>query len=156
MFEIFKKSLFAGLGLAVVTKTKLESVLEKLVEEGKMSRDEAEKMGQELLDSGEQTDLFVLELSSFQLETTDSLNATVSVILNISEDHMDRYSSLSDYLAAKVRICSGEGLIVINADDESINAALTAEKTARNILYFTLGKPHNENTFGLIDVDGEM
>jgi len=53
MFEIFKKSLFAGLGLAVVTKTKLESVLEKLVEEGKMSRDEAEKMGKELLESGE-------------------------------------------------------------------------------------------------------
>ncbi|MFC1844663.1 phasin family protein [Thermodesulfobacteriota bacterium] len=53
MFEIFKKSLFAGLGLAVVTKTKLESVLEKLVEEGKMSREEAEKMGKELLDSGE-------------------------------------------------------------------------------------------------------
>jgi len=53
MFEIFKKSLFAGLGLAVVTKTKLESVLEKLVAEGKMSRDEAEKLGQELLESGE-------------------------------------------------------------------------------------------------------
>ena len=53
MFEIFKKSLFAGLGLAVVTKTKLEKVLEKLVEEGKMSREEAEKMGQELLESGE-------------------------------------------------------------------------------------------------------
>ena len=53
MFEIFKKSLFAGLGLAVVTKTKLESVLDKLVEEGKMSRDEAEKMGQDLLESGE-------------------------------------------------------------------------------------------------------
>ncbi|KPK27720.1 MAG: hypothetical protein AMJ61_04530 [Desulfobacterales bacterium SG8_35_2] len=53
MFEIFKKSLFAGLGLAVVTKTKLESVLEKLVEEGKMSRDEAEKLGQDLLESGE-------------------------------------------------------------------------------------------------------
>jgi polyhydroxyalkanoate synthesis regulator phasin len=53
MFEIFKKSLFAGLGLAVVTKTKLESALEKLVEEGKLSREEAEKMGQELLDSGE-------------------------------------------------------------------------------------------------------
>ena len=53
MFEIFKKSLFAGLGLAVVTKTKLESVLDKLVEEGKMSRDEAEKMAKELLESGE-------------------------------------------------------------------------------------------------------
>jgi polyhydroxyalkanoate synthesis regulator phasin len=53
MFEIFKKSLFAGLGLAVVTKTKLESVLGKLVDEGKMSREEAEKMGKELLDSGE-------------------------------------------------------------------------------------------------------
>jgi polyhydroxyalkanoate synthesis regulator phasin len=53
MFEIFKKSLFAGLGLVVVTKSKMESVLEKLVEEGKMSRDEAEKMGKELLESGE-------------------------------------------------------------------------------------------------------
>ena len=53
MFEIFKKSIFAGLGLAVVTKTKLESVLEKLVEEGKLSRGEAEKMGKELLESGE-------------------------------------------------------------------------------------------------------
>jgi polyhydroxyalkanoate synthesis regulator phasin len=53
MFEIFKKSLFAGLGLAVVTKTKLESALDKLVEEGKLSRSEAEKMGQELLESGE-------------------------------------------------------------------------------------------------------
>ena len=53
MFEIFKKSIFAGLGLAVVTKTKLESVLEKLVEGGKLSRGEAEKMGNELLESGE-------------------------------------------------------------------------------------------------------
>ena len=53
MFEIFKKSLFAGLGLAVVTKTKMENVLDKLVEEGKMSRDEAERMGKELLESGE-------------------------------------------------------------------------------------------------------
>jgi polyhydroxyalkanoate synthesis regulator phasin len=53
MFEIFKKSLFAGLGLVVVTKTKLESVMDRLVEEGKMSRDEAEKMARELLESGE-------------------------------------------------------------------------------------------------------
>lgn len=53
MFEVFKKGLYAGLGLAVVTKAKLESVLEKLVAEGKMSREEAEKMGQELLESGE-------------------------------------------------------------------------------------------------------
>lgn len=63
MFEMFKKSLFAGLGLAVVTKTKLEKVLEKLVEEGKMSREEAEKMGQELLESGEkQWDDFEIKL----------------------------------------------------------------------------------------------
>ena len=53
MFEIFKKSLFAGLGLAVVTKAKMESIMERLVEEGKMSREEAEKMSQELLESGE-------------------------------------------------------------------------------------------------------
>lgn len=53
MFDFIKKSLFAGLGLAVVTKTKLETVMEKLVEEGKMSKEEAEKTLQDLLESGE-------------------------------------------------------------------------------------------------------
>ena len=48
-------------------------------------------------------DLYVLELSSFQLETTSSLEAAVAAVLNVSADHMDRYASLEDYAAAKAR-----------------------------------------------------
>ena len=71
----------------------------------------------ELLDAGAQ--LYVLELSSFQLETTYSLDAQVATILNISEDHMDRYRSLADYLAAKQRIYDGCEVAVWNRDDEN-------------------------------------
>ncbi|MGN5135453.1 Mur ligase family protein [Aeromonas veronii] len=49
-------------------------------------------------------DLCVLELSSFQLETTHSLRAAASVVLNLSEDHMDRYQGMADYRAAKMEI----------------------------------------------------
>lgn len=76
MFEIFKKGLFAGLGLAVVTKTKLESVLKKLVEEGKMSRDEAEKMGKELLESGEKQ---WTDLESYLQETIKGFLANMDI-----------------------------------------------------------------------------
>jgi len=62
-------------------------------------------------------DLFVLELSSFQLETTTSLNAEAAVILNISEDHLDRYPDMHSYAAAKQRIFRGCKQIVVNRDD---------------------------------------
>lgn len=62
-------------------------------------------------------DLYVLELSSFQLETTYSLHAAASTILNLSEDHMDRYSSYSDYQRAKQRIYRNSSVAVINSDD---------------------------------------
>ncbi len=63
-------------------------------------------------------DLYVLELSSFQLETTESLGAEVAVILNVSEDHMDRYADMSDYLAAKRRIFRACRKLVVNRDDD--------------------------------------
>ncbi|WP_101674532.1 UDP-N-acetylmuramoyl-L-alanine--D-glutamate ligase [Alloalcanivorax mobilis] len=65
------------------------------------------------LDAG----LYILELSSFQLETTYSLNAQVASILNVSQDHLDRYSKFSDYLAAKQRIYDGCQVAVWNRDD---------------------------------------
>ena len=68
--------------------------------------------------------LYVLELSSFQLETTYSLNPKAATILNISADHLDRYSSLADYIVAKKRIFQGDGTIVINADDSHVVALL--------------------------------
>lgn len=62
-------------------------------------------------------DLYVLELSSFQLESTDSLRPVAATILNLSEDHMDRYEGMADYLTAKQRIYRGAQTAVINRDD---------------------------------------
>jgi UDP-N-acetylmuramoylalanine--D-glutamate ligase len=68
----------------------------------------------------EPMELCVLELSSFQLETTESLHPTVSTILNISPDHMDRYSSVEEYYAAKARIYRKSQKIVVNLDDDFV------------------------------------
>ena len=55
-------------------------------------------------DQGALPEVWVLELSSFQLETTETLNATAATVLNISDDHLDRYIDLDDYASAKARI----------------------------------------------------
>ncbi|MBS0848468.1 UDP-N-acetylmuramoyl-L-alanine--D-glutamate ligase [Citrobacter sp. JGM124] len=63
-------------------------------------------------------DLYVLELSSFQLETTYSLKAAAATILNVTEDHMDRYPlGLGQYRSAKLRIYDNAAVCVVNADD---------------------------------------
>ncbi len=67
----------------------------------------------------EPCDLYVLELSSFQLETTFSLQAAAATILNLSEDHLDRYDGMAGYLAAKQRIYAGAQHILINRDDDA-------------------------------------
>lgn len=61
--------------------------------------------------------LYILELSSFQLETTESLNADISTILNLSEDHLDRYSSYQAYIDAKHKIYQQSQSVLINRDD---------------------------------------
>ena len=97
-------------------------------------------------------DLYVLELSSFQLETTYSLNAHASVVLNVSPDHMDRYSSLKNYANTKKRIYSGQGLMVLNKDEEYIHSIMDSK---RDTIYFSLGAPEGEN-FGLINHNNEV
>ncbi|MGR5211427.1 UDP-N-acetylmuramoyl-L-alanine--D-glutamate ligase [Vibrio rotiferianus] len=62
-------------------------------------------------------DLYVLELSSFQLETTSSLKLKAAAFLNLSEDHMDRYEGMTDYRQAKLRIFDSAELAVVNRDD---------------------------------------
>ncbi|ABM02982.1 UDP-N-acetylmuramoylalanine--D-glutamate ligase [Psychromonas ingrahamii 37] len=63
-------------------------------------------------------DLYILELSSFQLETTFSLNADIATLLNISEDHMDRYDSYAQYTAAKHRLYQQCKMALYNRDDK--------------------------------------
>jgi len=61
--------------------------------------------------------LYVLELSSFQLETTHELNALAATVLNVSDDHMDRYATKMDYFQAKQRIFNGCKNAIVNLDD---------------------------------------
>jgi UDP-N-acetylmuramoylalanine--D-glutamate ligase len=76
-------------------------------------------LGEPALDLLEQPipDLYVLELSSFQLETTSSLVLQAAAVLNVSADHMDRYPSVAAYARAKGRILANASTVVLNADD---------------------------------------
>jgi UDP-N-acetylmuramoylalanine--D-glutamate ligase len=83
-------------------------------------------------------DVYVLELSSFQLETTWSLNALAATVLNITPDHMDRYGTLDDYAAAKARVFRGNGLMVLNADDSLVSSMAIPGRAS---VHFTLDAP---------------
>lgn len=69
-----------------------------------------------------EVDLYVLELSSFQLERTSALNAAVATVLNVTPDHMDRHGNLEQYAVGKKRIFNGDGVVVLNADDPIVSA----------------------------------
>ncbi len=96
-------------------------------------------------------ELYVMELSSFQLETTDQLGAEVATVLNVSEDHMDRYSGLPAYHLAKHRIFRGARQVVVNRQD-----ALSRPLIGENVPCWTFGlnKP-DINGFGLREENGE-
>jgi UDP-N-acetylmuramoylalanine--D-glutamate ligase len=90
--------------------------------------------------------LYVLELSSFQLETTSNLRTRAAVVLNISPDHLDRYASVEEYAAAKARVFAKSETIVINADDPRVAAMIQPRK---RIVRFGLRDPSDEQFFGL-------
>jgi UDP-N-acetylmuramoylalanine--D-glutamate ligase len=81
-------------------------------------------LGEPALDLLEQPvpELYVLELSSYQLETTHSLATAVATVLNVTPDHLDRYDSVEDYAAAKARIFDGSEAAVVNLDDSRVRA----------------------------------
>jgi UDP-N-acetylmuramoylalanine--D-glutamate ligase len=80
-------------------------------------------LGEPALDLLDHTaELYVLELSSYQLETTESLRLRAGVILNLSADHLDRYGTMDNYLAAKARLFRDCQTEVINADDALLQA----------------------------------
>ena len=85
-------------------------------------------------------DLYVMELSSFQLETTHSLKAISAVVLNVSEDHMDRYDSYSDYAAAKQVVYQPCHCAVVNRDDALVMAML-ATSQYETMVSFGLSAP---------------
>jgi UDP-N-acetylmuramoylalanine--D-glutamate ligase len=101
----------------------------------------------DLLD--ESVELYILELSSFQLESTFSLKPRAAVVLNISEDHMDRYQDLDEYAETKAKIYQQAEIQVVNRDDPRVTAMVEGESS----LGFTLNAPAGSD-FGLHELDG--
>ena len=95
-------------------------------------------------------DVFVLELSSFQLETTWSLAPTAAAVLNVTENHLDRYAGLADYAAAKARIFAGSGVQVVNRDDALSSAMRIPGRTVES---FGSSVPTGEGEWGLVRFD---
>ena len=91
---------------------------------------------------------WVLELSSYQLETTWTLNAAAATMLNLSEDHFDRYADLADYGAAKARIFQGAGIQVLNRDDP---ASMAMALPGRRVVSFGLDAPPTTRDYGVAD-----
>ncbi len=94
-------------------------------------------------------DVYVLELSSFQLETTTNLKLDAATVLNVCEDHMDRYDNFADYAASKARLLAHTKVAVLNRDD-----ATTLAMRAENAISFGLNAAHKANDFGLTVDDG--
>jgi len=95
-------------------------------------------------------DLYVLELSSFQLQTTSSLRLQGAVVLNVTADHLDRYDSIEDYAAAKRRIFAHAATLVLNADDPRV---ASMRRAGARTLTFSLERADAD--YGLI-VDGRI
>jgi UDP-N-acetylmuramoylalanine--D-glutamate ligase len=104
------------------------------------------------IDEKRRPDIWVLELSSFQLETTRTLNADAATVLNVTDDHLDRHGDMDAYAEAKAAIFAGGGAQVLNADDARVRAMARAGQRA---VYFGLGEPVAQDSYGLRKLDGE-
>jgi UDP-N-acetylmuramoylalanine--D-glutamate ligase len=142
--------------LVAITGSNAKSTVTTLV--GQMAKDAGIKvavggnLGTPVLDLlDDSKELYVLELSSFQLETVSRLDAKVATILNLSPDHMDRYDSLQAYHAAKLRVYFGAENIVVNRNDVLTHPPLAAG--AKPIFF---GGAAEFRTFGLIPDAGEI
>ena len=95
-------------------------------------------------------DVWVLELSSFQLVYTDSLNATAATVLNITQDHLDWHGDMSSYAQAKARIFGKNTICVLNRDDSLVVGLLSDEqKSERAVVTFGSNSPDEQGAFGI-------
>ncbi len=98
-------------------------------------------------------DVFVLELSSYQLETTSSLKPAAAAVLNVTANHMDRYAGIADYAAAKARIFNNATVQVLNRDDPIVRLMRRPGETLQT---FGASVPISEEEWGLVKrPDGE-
>ncbi len=98
------------------------------------------------LEEHPETEIFVLELSSFQLEMTYTLHPVAATVLNVSEDHLDRYADMDDYAATKARIFKAGGVQVLNREDPR-----TMTMAQHDVVTFGLDASEQDNEYGLRD-----
>ena len=96
-------------------------------------------------------EVWVLELSSFQLATTRSLVCDAAAVLNVTEDHLDWHDTLDSYAAAKARIYTAKTIRVLNRDD--VRVAVMVRKDA-NIVTFGTDAPNSGDSYGIVDDHG--
>jgi len=91
-------------------------------------------------------DVYVLELSSFQLESTSTLDPAAATVLNVTEDHLDRYDGMADYAAAKARIFQGAGIQILNRLD---TWSMSMARAGREVVTFGTDAPRSDGDWGL-------
>ncbi len=123
----------------------------------------ADRMDRQLL-----PEVWVLELSSFQLDAVEVFEPSAATVLNISQDHLDWHGSMRAYLAAKAQVFSGGGLMVLNRDDPLVmgmrpkppTTATPKERKSRmpakprDFVTFGAGMPQRPGDFGIEEVNG--
>ena len=131
-------------------KTTVTTLLGAMAEQAGVNAAIAGNIGVPVLDlvSDHSIELFILELSSFQLETTHQLNLCCATILNLSDDHLDRYDDFSGYVAAKQRIYHHSETVVTNRQDRlTIPVSTPASK------HYSFGNdaPRDDWQYGITD-----
>lgn len=108
-------------------------------------------------------EVWVLELSSFQLDEAKGFEPDAATVLNISEDHLDWHGSMAAYVAAKARIFGKDAVMVINRDDPAVEKMVPepipqkgrgAKPIERHVLRFGLGEPTRPGDFGIRTENG--
>jgi UDP-N-acetylmuramoylalanine--D-glutamate ligase len=132
-------------------KSTVTTLLGEMVKQAGLAVQVAGNIGLPVLDVLQQPkpDWYVLELSSFQLETTTSLQPYAATILNVTEDHMDRYDSFADYKNAKQRIYNNCRHIIYNRGDIHTQPALDLSPKTTHDMSFGLNQPI-ANQFGIV------
>jgi UDP-N-acetylmuramoylalanine--D-glutamate ligase len=156
--ELFARALPADQKVLAITgtngKTTVTALTGVLVRAAGMTCEVAGNIGDAVLDVLEHHEMgapfpavFVLELSSYQLETTYSLKPVAATVLNVSANHLDRYAGLVDYAAAKARIYARASVQILNRDDPVVRLMRLPGRTLQS---FGAGVPHSEEEWGLV------
>ena len=162
--ELFARALPRGQKLLAITgsngKTTVTALTGKLLHAADLTTTALGNIGEPVLDAlvayergMAWPDVFVLELSSFQLETTSSLEPTAAAVLNVTENHHDRYAGIDENAAAKARIFAGGGEQILNRDDPR---SLAMRLPGRVVQSFGGGIPEGENDWGLVQSKGAL